>query len=72
LTQADGRILIILFSNTPFGLVALAATTATAQGGLKLFVTVGAGRKLEFSPNNITSTAGNQIEFTFNQQACNL
>lgn len=62
----------MIFSNTLFSLVALAATTATAQGGIKALVTVGAGGKLEFSPRNMTTTTGNQIEFTFYPQACNL
>lgn len=59
----------MLSSKPLLGLVALGATSATAPEGLKASVTVGAGGNLEFSPNNITSTVGNQIEFTFNPQA---
>ena len=60
----------MLYSKTLLGLIALGATSATALGGSKAFVTVGAGGKLEFSPNNITLAVGNQIEFAFNPQAC--
>jgi hypothetical protein len=52
------------FSTALVGLVA-AASTAYAQAGEIVQVTVGAGDKLQFVPNDIIAQPGTQVQFSF-------
>ena len=53
------------FSDTLFGVAAVAAAGVSAQAGTTIKVTVGADGKFAYNPNNIIATPGTQVEFDF-------
>lgn len=53
------------FSNTLFGVAAVAAAGVSAQAGTTIKVSVGENGKLAYSPNNIIAPPGTQIEFDY-------
>ena len=57
------------FSSILYSLIAVAATTIE---GKAVQVTIGADRKLLYSPNNITAAVSTEIEFSFFLKVCDL